>query len=93
MRRPPPRRRGLSDEILAILSADGDPKAFELLVRRYCSAVYRLVSGHVHCSDEAEKIVIDVFAVLRWELRTAREARPVCTVLSRIIADRLPGAR
>jgi RNA polymerase sigma-70 factor (ECF subfamily) len=75
----------VSDAELLAASADGDERAFTVLVHRHIRAATLLAAQWVGDQDEAEDIVQDAFIIVHREARRFDAARPLAPWLFGIV--------
>ena len=86
-----------SDQMLADRAADGDLRAFEVLVRRYGALMRVYATRLLGSNDETDDVVQESFIAAWQQLRTLDDGRAVKSWLMRIVSrksiDRLRARR
>ncbi len=76
-----------TDEEIVTASLDGDPQAFEELIRRYQRLVFNIVYHYLGRRDEVEDVAQEVFLKVYRSLPTYDVARPLKAWISRIAVN------
>lgn len=76
------------DRVVAGRAADGDPRAFEILVRRYGTLMRVYARSILGTNDEADDVVQEAFVTAWQQLESLADPGAVKTWLMRIVSRR-----
>lgn len=74
----------MSDQVLLSLAQEGEPEAFEALVKRYRTLLLRCIMSYIRSQDEAHDVLQHVLLQLYLSLPTLSTAHPIKPWLFRV---------